>query len=53
MAEIFAATNAAYEVVSRKPMYADIGKFDETLNTLLVEIIREHDGDEYGILYLS
>ena len=53
VAEIFAATNAAYEAVSSKPTYADIDKFDETVNALLVELIREHDGDEYGILCLS
>ena len=53
VAEIFAATNAAYEAVSSKPTYADIDKFDETVNALLVELIREHDGDEYGMLYLS
>ena len=53
VAEIFTATNAAYEAVSSKPTYADIDKFDETVNALLVELIREHDGDEYGMLYLS
>ena len=53
VAEIFAATKAAYETVSSKLTYANIDKFDETVNVLLVELIREQDGDEYGMLYLS
>ena len=53
VAAIFAAANAAYEKVTNKQNYVDIDKFDETVNTLLVELIREHDGDEYEMLYLS
>ena len=39
VAEIFAATNAAYKAVSRKPTYTDIDKFDKTVNALLVDCI--------------
>ena len=53
VAEIFTAANAAYESVSGTPTYTDIDKFDEKINTILVEIPRDHDGDEYGMLYLS
>ena len=53
VAEIFAAENVAYEIVTSKPTNADIGKFDETLNALLVDIVREHDGDKHGMLSLS
>ena len=45
VAEMFTASNVAYETVTSKPNYADIDKFDETVNSLLVELIREHDGD--------
>ena len=51
--EIFSATNAACETVTSKTTYADIDKFDETVNALLVDLIREHDGDEYGMMFLS
>ena len=53
VAEIFTAANAAYESVSGTPTYTDIEKFDEKRNTILVEIPRDHDGDEYGMLCLS
>ena len=53
VAEIFAAVNAAHEILSSTPTYADINRFDEKINTILVELPREHDEDEYGILYLS
>ena len=53
VAEIFAATNAASRSVSSKPTYANVDKFDEIVNEFLVELIREQDGDEYGMLYLS
>ena len=53
VAEIFAAANAAYETVSSTPNYANIDRLDEKINTILVELPREHDGDEYGMLYLS
>ena len=46
MVEIFAAANAAREIVKSKPTYADVDKFDEIVNELLVELIREHDEDE-------
>ena len=41
VAEIFATTNTAYGSVSSKPTYANVDKFDETVNELLVELIRE------------
>ena len=53
VAEIFTAANAAYESVSGTPTYTDIDRFDEKINTILVELPRDHDGDEYGMLYLS
>ena len=53
VAEIFAEANAAYETVTSKPTYACIDKFDETVNVLPVELIREYGGDEHGMLYLS
>ena len=53
VAEIFTAANAAYESVSSTPTYADIDRFDEKINTILVELPRDHDEDEYGMLYLS
>ena len=53
VSDVFAAKNAAYGTVSSKPTYDDVDKFDETVNALLVELIREQDGDEYGMLYLS
>ena len=51
--EIFAAATAAYESVTSKPTFTDIDRFDDKVNSILVEITRDHDGDEYGILYLS
>ena len=53
VAEIFTAANAAYESVSGTPTYTDIDRFDEKTNTILVKTPRDHDGDEYGMLYLS
>ena len=53
MTEIFTAATAAYETVNSKPTFADIDIFDEKLNSILVELPRDHDGDEYGMLYLS
>ena len=50
VAEIFAAATAAYESVSSKPTYADIDRFDEKINSILVELSRDHDGDDYGML---
>ena len=38
VAEIFTAANAAYESVSGTPTYTDIDRFDENINTILVEI---------------
>ena len=40
VAEIFAEKNVSHGEVSSKPTYADIDKFDETVNALLVELIR-------------
>ena len=53
VADIFTAANAAYETATIKSAYADIENFDEIVNELLVDLIREHDGDEHGMLYLS
>ena len=53
VADIFAAATAAYESVSSKPTCADIDRFDENINSTLVDFSRDHDGDEYGILCLS
>ena len=40
VAEIFAAENVAYETVSSTPTYDDIYRFDEKINTTLVELPR-------------
>ena len=53
VAEIFTAANAAYESVLSTPTYADIDRFNEKINTILVELPRNNDRDEYGMLYLS
>ena len=52
VADIFAEATAAHETITSKPNYADTDKFDEKVNYMLVELIREHDGDEFGILCL-
>ena len=51
--EIFAAATAAYESVTSKPAFTNIDQFDDKVNSILVEITRDHDGDEYSMLYLS
>ena len=51
--DIFAAATASHKTVTSKPTYSDIDKFDEKINALRVEIPREHDGDGFGMLYLS
>ena len=51
--EIFASATAAYETVTSKPTFTDIDRFDEKVNSILVELPRDNDGDEYGLLYLS
>ena len=51
--EIFAAVTAAYESVISKSTFTHIDWFDDKVNSILVEITRDYDGDEYGILYLS
>ena len=51
--EIFATATTAYESVTSRPTFTDIDRFDEKINSILVEIPRDHDGDEYGMLYLS
>ena len=51
--EIFTTATAAHESVTIKPAFTDINRFDEQVNSILVEIPREHDGDECGMLYLS
>ena len=50
--EIFYAANAAYETVTSKPKYDDINRFDEKIDSILVEMHREQDEDEHGMLYL-
>ena len=51
--EIFAAATTAYESVISKPTFTDIDRFDDKINSILVEITRDYGGDEYGMLYLS
>ena len=51
--EIFAVATAAYESVISKPTFTNIDRFDDKVNSILVEITRDHDGDEYSMLYLS
>ena len=53
VSEIFTNATASYETVTSKPTYTDIGKFDEKINSILVELQRDYDGDEYGLLYLG
>ena len=53
VAEIFTTATAEYVSVTSKPTFTDIEKFDQKVNSILVEIPRDHDGDEYGMLYLS
>ena len=53
VAEIFAAGNAAPETATSKPICAGIDMFDETVSAFLVELVREHDEDEHGMLHLS
>ena len=48
--EIFATATAAYESVSSRPTYSDIDRFDKKVNSILVEIPRDHCGDKYGML---
>jgi len=52
IADIFATATSAYRTIHHKPTYLDITKFDETVNAILVEIPRDHDGDEFGMLYI-
>lgn len=51
--EIFSLATAACESVPSKPTCTDIDRFDEKVNSILVEIHRECNGDDYGMLYLS
>ena len=44
VAGIFAAVNAACEIVTSKPTYAAVDKFDDTVNSMLFELSRKHDG---------
>ena len=53
VSEIFTNATAAYETVTSKPTYTDIDKFDEKINSILVELQRDHNSDEYGLLYLG
>ena len=53
VSEIFTNATASYETVTSKPTYTDIDKFDEKINSILVELQRDHDRDEYGLLYLG
>ena len=53
VAEIFATATAAYEIVTSKLTYTDIDRFDEKINSILVELQRDHDGDEFGLSYLG
>jgi len=53
IADIFATATSAYQTITHKPTFEDITKFDETVNAILVEIPRDHDGDEFGMLYIG
>ena len=52
-AEIFKAATAAYHKINRKLTCFDVSDFDEKVNAMLVEMPRDADGDEYGILCLN
>ena len=52
VSKIFTSTTASYETVTNKLTYTDIDKFDEKINSILIELQRDHNGDEYGLLYL-
>ena len=52
IAEIFYNATKTYGKVIRKPTLADVWKFDKTVNSLLVEIRRDEDVDDYGLLNL-
>ena len=41
VAESFAAATAAHETVTSKPTHADVSRFDEKANSILVELPRE------------
>lgn len=51
VAEIFVTAMTAYEAVTSKPTYTDADRFDEKVNSILVELQRDHDGDEFGLLH--
>lgn len=51
--EIFTAATGAHEPITSKLTCTDIDKFDEKINSILVELPRENDGDKCGILCLS
>jgi len=53
IADIFAMATSAYQTINHKPTFVDITKFDEMVNTILVKIPRDHDGDEFGMLYIG
>ena len=38
VSEIFASATASHEIVTSKPTYTDINKFDEKINSILVEL---------------
>ena len=52
VAEIFVATSSVHGNINHKPTFVDITKFDEKLNSLLVEIRQYHDGGEFRMLRL-
>ena len=49
--EIFYAANSEYETVNSKHTYDDIDRFDEKMNSILVELHQEQDEDEHGMIY--
>ena len=53
VAEIFSTATAECGSVTSKPTFTDIDRFNEKVNSMLVELPRDHDGDEHGLLYLS
>ena len=51
--EIFTSVTAVYGIVTSKSTFTDIDRFDEKINSILVELQRDHNRDEYRLLYLS
>jgi len=53
IADIFAMATSTYQTITHKLTFVDFTKFDETVSAILVEIPRDHDGDEFRMLYIG